>query len=278
LLSFIPNFSLPSNLITNQLNNTNLYNKYSTNESDSSNRFLGIKRKNDNNIYNNMFNKYLDYNLTNEVNDISNNANKSNNNNININNNNINNISIQKQSGTKKITCKCRNSKCLKDYCDCFQAGVFCTDCYCCDCKNVPENIQNINKIKKIKNNANTNNNTNNSTTGFVFCKCTNSQCQKKYCECFKANVKCTSECRCIKCLNCDNISCKTNNATYFNPNVNANSCTTNANINTATIISQRLLYKPITTTNSVTKSNKNEFKIDTVANVHIFEDNKNKC
>ena len=33
-------------------------------------------------------------------------------------------------------------------------------------------------------------------------CHCRKSQCQKKYCECFNAGIKCTKACRCIECEN----------------------------------------------------------------------------
>lgn len=39
------------------------------------------------------------------------------------------------------ITCKCSKTKCLKLYCDCFQAGAVCKDdCACVNCKNTKAN------------------------------------------------------------------------------------------------------------------------------------------
>ncbi|KRX00980.1 hypothetical protein PPERSA_09586 [Pseudocohnilembus persalinus] len=35
-----------------------------------------------------------------------------------------------------------------------------------------------------------------------IFCTCRKSKCKKKYCECLKANLKCTDQCKCTECLN----------------------------------------------------------------------------
>ena len=38
---------------------------------------------------------------------------------------------------TKGRACACKRSRCLKRYCECFEAGQFCADdCVCLDCEN----------------------------------------------------------------------------------------------------------------------------------------------
>ncbi|TKS74053.1 Tesmin [Collichthys lucidus] len=38
-------------------------------------------------------------------------------------------------------------------------------------------------------------------------CNCKRSGCLKKYCECYEANIKCTSSCKCVGCRNYDDSS-----------------------------------------------------------------------
>ncbi len=94
----------------------------------------------------------------------------------------------------KMIKCKCIYSHCLKQYCDCYAAGYFCKDCFCAGCENTEDNPYNKNlRIKTIP-----------SQTNFQGCNCTHSQCQKKYCECFKNGSFCSPKCRCQDCMNLD--------------------------------------------------------------------------
>ena len=99
--------------------------------------------------------------------------------------------------------CTCKNSNCLKFYCECFANGRFCENCKCENCKNTQEykelrlkkyNIiisRNPKAIQKI-----------NSTKRSWTCKCRNSNCSKKYCDCFQNGRFCTSKCRCLNCMN----------------------------------------------------------------------------
>ena len=108
--------------------------------------------------------------------------------------------------------CTCKSTNCLKFYCECFANGKFCDNCLCSDCKNTQEHKElrkqkyhliisrNPKAIQKI-----------NATKRSWTCKCKNSNCKKKYCDCFQNKRFCTSKCRCINCLN-KNISTKPNN------------------------------------------------------------------
>lgn len=102
--------------------------------------------------------------------------------------------------------CTCKNSNCLKFYCVCFANGRFCENCVCMNCKNTQENkelrLQKyhliISRNPKAKQKIN-------STKRSWTCKCKNSYCAKKYCDCFQNGRFCTSKCRCINCHNKNN-------------------------------------------------------------------------
>ncbi|XP_050382160.1 CRC domain-containing protein TSO1-like isoform X2 [Argentina anserina] len=121
--------------------------------------------------------------------------------------------------------CNCKKSKCLKLYCECFAAGVFCLDsCSCENCYNKPEfedtvfdarqQIESRNPLafapRVVKHDLNSSPNileeaewtTPSSARHKRGCNCKKSKCLKKYCECYQANVGCSGACRCDGCQN----------------------------------------------------------------------------
>lgn len=116
------------------------------------------------------------------------------------------NKGLNKKSITVNITCKCKKSKCLKLYCECFTAGIFCKNCDCKDCNNKIEFEEQILLIKKQMTEKNpaafqpkVDENVNKHYKG---CNCKNSGCQKKYCECFQNGISCSESCKCKECKN----------------------------------------------------------------------------
>ncbi|CAM8986135.1 unnamed protein product [Rhodiola kirilowii] len=119
--------------------------------------------------------------------------------------------------------CNCKKSKCLKLYCECFAAGVYCIGtCACQDCFNkpiheetvlstrkqiesrnplafAPKVIRTSDSIPDVKDEVM---NTPASARHKRGCNCKKSSCQKKYCECYQGGVGCSINCRCETCKN----------------------------------------------------------------------------
>lgn len=94
--------------------------------------------------------------------------------------------------------CNCRNSKCLKNYCECLRKGVTCNGCNCQDCENHSHSPFLLDKLKKKeKNDARPPRN--DIPKG---CSCRRSRCLKNYCECYQAGAGCGEHCKCLNCSN----------------------------------------------------------------------------
>ncbi|XP_022955434.1 protein tesmin/TSO1-like CXC 2 [Cucurbita moschata] len=129
-------------------------------------------------------------------------------------------------AGETELSCKrcnCKKSKCLKLYCECFAAGVYCIEpCSCQDCFNKPihedtvlatrKQIESRNPLafapKVIRNSdslpepGDESNKTPASARHKRGCNCKKSNCLKRYCECYQGGVGCSISCRCEGCKN----------------------------------------------------------------------------
>ena len=128
--------------------------------------------------------------------------------NINFSSPQLNNVILYEKGKNRKILdsktkpcCSCIKTKCIKKYCECFSTNKSCTNCLCFDCRN-----KDIYMVGQNKDNS-----TNNTIKEMVFCTCSKSGCNKKYCECYKEGIKCNIKCRCVNCSNVEENSDKNN-------------------------------------------------------------------
>ncbi|CAD8202532.1 unnamed protein product (macronuclear) [Paramecium tetraurelia] len=107
----------------------------------------------------------------------------------------ITETTIKKPFQQKQRQCTCKKSQCLKMYCDCLAFGEYCgSECSCQNCHNDDKHPEQRSKVleQMVEKNS----------SAQLKCNCRKSNCQKKYCECYNAGVKCSELCKCDDCKN----------------------------------------------------------------------------
>ena len=98
--------------------------------------------------------------------------------------------------GVAEKPCNCEKSRCLKFYCECFSKNVYCTaSCKCLDCHNNSSFQLQLIKLQGKKQ-------AEKASGPKRGCTCKNTNCMKKYCECYQKKEFCTVACKCQDCHN----------------------------------------------------------------------------
>ncbi|OEU10052.1 hypothetical protein FRACYDRAFT_194300, partial [Fragilariopsis cylindrus CCMP1102] len=106
--------------------------------------------------------------------------------------------------------CNCHRSRCLKLYCTCFQQSKVCdpTICTCVGCLNIKEDVSGMRQLAievTLEKRPDAFKKKSKTKILGAGCACKNNQCVRKYCECFRTELKCTRKCSCKDCKNGNN-------------------------------------------------------------------------
>ncbi|EPS65022.1 hypothetical protein M569_09757, partial [Genlisea aurea] len=125
-----------------------------------------------------------------------------------------NNLEKNDLTPKRKKHCNCKNSRCLKLYCECFASQTYCDGCNCMNCHNKLEfDVHRKEAMAAILERrpdafrpkiasspiGASDRAVEQHNKG---CHCKKSTCLKKYCECYQANILCSEKCRCLDCKN----------------------------------------------------------------------------
>ncbi|KAJ7963022.1 protein tesmin/TSO1-like CXC 5 [Quillaja saponaria] len=131
-------------------------------------------------------------------------------------------MNLEIRAAKQHKCCRCKFSKCLKLYCECFASRLYCDGCGCTNCYNNIENedarqeaaecILERNPYaftRKISSSAlkchdswDEEEKTPVDGKHHKGCHCKRTLCIKRYCECFRANILCSEICKCVDCKN----------------------------------------------------------------------------
>lgn len=111
------------------------------------------------------------------------------------------------------LACRCKKTNCLKLYCECFLKGGMCgPQCKCVGCMNTTahQTIREMLLEDHYNKGAIAYNPSKQAVDDKVAtviqrdrrCTCGKTGCNKKYCECFRNNSRCTADCKCKGCKN----------------------------------------------------------------------------
>ncbi|PPS01248.1 hypothetical protein GOBAR_AA19408 [Gossypium barbadense] len=119
--------------------------------------------------------------------------------------------------------CNCIRSRCVKLYCECFAAGIYCDNCACQNCLNNPDYDDTVLDTRQqielrdplafaspvvfpSNDSPNVTGHGNLMNAGSPRhrrgCKCKRTKCLKNYCDCYRAEVGCSAICNCEDCDN----------------------------------------------------------------------------